>query len=260
MDIQIFEGSTVRVDADNLICITDIYKIAVERGMADGKLEPKFYFRKSNPRKSGTSGKVSEAAGEGMQFVESVAENLKVSAAHIYKTTRGKGGGTYAHWQIALAYAKYLSHELHMRVNETYMRAQSGDVTLAAEIAEKQQDPKKTAWLAQRVKSIHARNVLTDVLSRHGVKTGVEIAQCTNTVYRHLFHKTAKEMRIARKLPEKANVRESMSRLELAATEFAELLASERIEREQANGLKQCDSHCGHAARIVANAVRDNFS
>ena len=50
------------------------------------------------------------------------------------------------------------------------------------------------------------------------------------------------------------------SRLELAATEFAELLASERIEREQANGLKQCDSHCGHAARIVANAVRDNFS
>ena len=51
-----------------------------------------------------------------------------------------------------------------------------------------------------------------------------------------------------------------MSRLELAATEFAELLASERIELEQAHGLKQCDSHCGHAARIVANAVRDNFS
>lgn len=260
MNIQLFDGATIRVDADNLVCITDIYKIAVERGMAEGKLEPKFYFRKSNPRKSGTSGNISESGGEGLQFVEYLAENLKVSATHIYKTTRGKGGGTFAHWQIALAYAKYLSHELHMRVNETYMRAQSGDVTLAAEITEKQQDPKKTAWLAQRVKSIHARNVLTDVLSRHGVKTGVEIAQCTNTVYRHLFHKTAKEMRIARKLPEKANVRESMSRLELAATEFAELLASERIEREQANGLKQCDSHCGHAARIVANAVRDNFS
>ena len=260
MNIQIFDNATVRVDAENLVCITDIYKIAVERGMAEGKLEPKFYFRKSNPRKSGTSGNISESGGEGLQFVEYLAENLKVSVTHIYKTTRGKGGGTFAHWQIALAYAKYLSHELHMRVNETYMRAQSGDVTLAAEITEKQQDPKKTAWLAQRVKSIHARNVLTDVLSRHGVKTGVEIAQCTNTVYRHLFHKTAKEMRIARKLPEKANVRESMSRLELAATEFAELLASERIEREQANGLKQCDSHCGHAARIVANAVRDNFS
>ena len=141
-----------------------------------------------------------------------------------------------------------------------FSRYLDGDVSLAVEIAEKQQDPKKTAWLAQRVKSIHARNVLTDTLTRHGVKSGVEITQCTNTVYRQLFHKDAQELRAERKLPEKANVRESMSDLELAATEFAELLASKRIEREQANGLKQCDSHCGHAARIVANAVRDNFS
>ena len=197
---------------------------------------------------------------DGYQFVEYLAEKLKVSATHIYKTTRGKGGGTFAHWQIALAYAKYLSHELHMRVNETYMRAQSGDVTLAAEIAEKQKDPKKTEWLAQRLKSIHARNVLTDTLSRHGVKTGVEIAQCTNTVYRNLFHKTAKEMRIARKLPEKANVRESMSRIELASTEFAELLASERIETRKASGFSDCNKHCGQAARIVANAVSNALS
>ena len=33
-----------------------------------------------------------------------------------------------------------------------FSRYLDGDVTLAAEIAEKQQDPKKTAWLAQRVK------------------------------------------------------------------------------------------------------------
>ena len=260
MNIQIFDNATVRVDAENLVCITDIYKIAVERGMDNGKRAPNQYFRKTNVRKSGTSGNISDFAGEGWDFVEHVAKSLNVHSVQVYKTTRGKGSSTFAHWQIALAYAKYLSHELHMRVNETYMRAQSGDVTLAAEITEKQQDPKKTAWLAQRVKSIHARNVLTDVLSRHGVKTGVEIAQCTNTVYRHLFHKTAKEMRIARKLPEKASVRESMSRLEPATTEFAELLASERIERHNASGVKECDSHCGHAARIVANAVRDNMN
>ena len=243
MNIQIFEGATIRVDADNLVCITDIYKIAIERGLDGGKRNPSDWSLEA-----------------GSSFIDSLAENLNTRKTGIYKTKRGKGGGTYAHWQIALAYAQYLSHDLHRRILETYARAETGDVDLAAQIAEKQQDPKKTAWLAQRVKSIHARNVLTDVLSRHGVKTGVEIAQCTNTVYRHLFHKTAKEMRIARKLPEKANVRESMSRLELAATEFAELLASERIELEQAHGLKQCDSHCGHAARIVANAVRDNFS
>ena len=259
-NIQIFDNATVRVDAENLVCITDIYKIAVERGMAEGKRAPNQYFRKTNVRKSGTSGNISDFAGEGWDFVEHVAKSLNVHSVQVYKTTRGKGSSTYAHWQIALAYAKYLSHELHMRVNETYMRAQSGDVTLADEIAEKQKDPKKTAWLAQRVKSIHARNVLTDVLSRHGVKTGVEIAQCTNTVYRHLFHATAKEMRIARKLPEKANVRESMSRIELAATEFAELLASERIETRKASGFSDCNKHCSQAARIVANAVSDALS
>lgn len=242
-NIQIFDNATVRVDAEDLVCITDIYKIAVERGLDGGKRNPSDWSLEA-----------------GSSFIDSLAENLNTHKTGIYKTKRGKGGGTYAHWQIALAYAKYLSHELHMRVNETYMRAQSGDVTLADEIAEKQKDPKKTAWLAQRVKSIHARNVLTDTLSRHGVKTGVEIAQCTNTVYRHLFHATAKEMRIARKLPEKANVRESMSRIELAATEFAELLASERIETRKASGFSDCNEHCSEAARIVANAVSDALS
>lgn len=73
-----------------------------------------------------------------MQFVEYLAENLKVSAAHIYKTKRGKGGGSFAHWKIALAYAQYLSHELHSHILETYARAATGDKTLAVEIIEKQ--------------------------------------------------------------------------------------------------------------------------
>ena len=107
-NIQIFDNATVRVDAEDLVCITDIYKIAVERGMAEGKLEPKFYFRKSNPRKSGTSGNISESGGEGLQFVEYLAENLNTHKTGIYKTKRGKGGGTYASKDIALAYALYL--------------------------------------------------------------------------------------------------------------------------------------------------------
>ena len=102
-NIQIFDNATVRVDAENLVCITDIYKIAVERGMAEGKLEPKFYFRKSNPRKSGTSGKVSDAAGDGWNFVDNAISN-----GGIFKTKRGKGGGTYASKDIALVYALYL--------------------------------------------------------------------------------------------------------------------------------------------------------
>ncbi|WP_043630923.1 KilA-N domain-containing protein [Desulfovibrio sp. TomC] len=43
------------------------------------------------------------------------------------QVARGRRGGTYAHWQIALAYAKYLSPELHMQVNEVFMRYKTGD-------------------------------------------------------------------------------------------------------------------------------------
>ena len=43
-------------------------------------------------------------------------QNFTITEKGIYKTKRGKHGGTYAHWKIALAYAQYLSHELHMRV------------------------------------------------------------------------------------------------------------------------------------------------
>lgn len=255
-NIQIFDNATVRVDAENLVCITDIYKIAVERGMAEGKRAPNQYFRKTNVRKSGTSGNISDFAGEGWDFVEHVAKSLNVHSVQVYKTTRGKGSSTYAHWQIALAYAKYLSHELHMRVNETYMRAQSGDVTLAAEIAEKQQDPKKTAWLAQRVKSIHARNVLTDTLSRHGVKTGVEIAGCTNAVYQGMFEKTAKEIREERNLPANANLRDSMDETELLSIALAENLATRKIQATNSQGYTECKTRCLDASKIIADAVR----
>ena len=107
-NIQIFDNATVRVDAENLVCITDIYKIAVERGLDGGKLEPKFYFRKSNPRKSGTSGNISESGGEGLQFVEFIAKKYGKHNSDVYKTKRGKGGGTFAHKDIALEYAMYL--------------------------------------------------------------------------------------------------------------------------------------------------------
>lgn len=257
MNIQIFDNATVRVDAENLVCITDIYKIAVERGLDGGKLDPRRWTEKPRAIKSGTSGKVSFTERDGYQFVEFIAKSLNAARCDIYKTTRGKGGGTYAHWQIALAYAKYLSHELHMQVNETYMRAQSGDVTLAAEIAEKQQDPKKTAWLAQRVKSIHARNVLTDTLTRHGVKTGVEFAGCTNAFYQGMFEKTAKELKEERNLPANANLRDSMDETELLAIALAENLAERKIRTTNSQGYTECKTRCLDASKIIADAVRN---
>ena len=102
-NIQIFDNATVRVDAENLVCITDIYKIAVERGLDGGKLDPRRWTEKPRAIKSGTSGKVSFTERDGYQFVDNAISN-----GGVFKTKRGKGGGTYASKDIALAYALYL--------------------------------------------------------------------------------------------------------------------------------------------------------
>ena len=58
--------------------------------------------------------------------------------------------GTFAHWQIALAYSKFLSTDLEMHINSIYMRYQAGDVTLADQIADKA-GPEGQEWLIKRI-------------------------------------------------------------------------------------------------------------
>ncbi len=55
---------------------------------------------------------------EGAQFIEFIAENEKVGVAHLLTAELGRNGSTSAHWQIGLAYAKYLSPAFHAWCNE----------------------------------------------------------------------------------------------------------------------------------------------
>lgn len=50
------------------------------------------------------------------EFVACIEASYNAGISGI-TTKKGNGGGTYAHWQIALAYAKYLSPEFHMQCN-----------------------------------------------------------------------------------------------------------------------------------------------
>lgn len=58
------------------------------------------------------------ASADAARFIEAVAVILGNSEDEMVKTVRGgRTPGTWAHWQIALAYAKYLSPEFHMQCN-----------------------------------------------------------------------------------------------------------------------------------------------
>lgn len=108
-----------------------------------------------------------------------------------------------------------------------FSRYLDGDVSLAVEIAEKQTDNEKVEWLCRELTKIgNGRRLIADG-------------------------------EIARAIGDDLHISGS---LELAATEFAELLASERIRKHEASGIRECNKHCGVAASIVANAVRDTLS
>lgn len=233
MQNLIIGGNAIKTNEAGLVCLTDIHAAAEREGFAEGKRNPGDWSRES-----------------GAQFIEFVAENLNTRKTGIYKTQRGKGGGTFAHWQIALAYAKYLSPKLHMLVNEVYARAKSGDVTLADEIADKA-TPEQQDWLAKRVAGKSVRNRFTATLSAHGV-VGKGYADCTNAIYRPILGGKKSELCAARGLPPSTNIRDVMDIEQLTRTALAEIIARKNIERFDARGNVPCAMECNRAAQKVA--------
>jgi hypothetical protein len=225
-------GQALKTNTAGLVSLTDLYKAAAAQGWADGKRDPRRWKLQ-----------------DGEQFIAFVTESLNVPMRDIYKTTKGKGGGTFAHWQIALAYAKYLSPALHMQVNEVYARVKSGDVTLAAEIADKAK-PADAAWLAKRVQSTVVRNELTGTLAAHGV-AGKGFADCTNAIYKNVLGGKKSEICVARGLRKSTNLRNIMDVTQLTATAMSELVAAKRIDVTNARGNHACTVTCDTAAASV---------
>lgn len=65
-------------------------------------------------------------------FIDFIGDSLKVASGHVegisvVRTVRGGDSpGTWAHWQLALAYAKWVDHAFHARVNEVYAAYKAG--------------------------------------------------------------------------------------------------------------------------------------
>lgn len=106
----VIDGSRIRRDGE-MWCLTDLWRAA-----GKPKLTPAEWLR-------------TDAA---KMFVEFIEDSLNVVGAHVEKRRAirivrgGTDPATWAHWQIALAYAKALSPAFHARVNEVYRAFVSG--------------------------------------------------------------------------------------------------------------------------------------
>lgn len=74
--------------------------------------------------------------GSNIAFLDHVALISNAAVDGIWRGTKGNGGSTWAHWQIGLAYAKYLSPEFHMWCNTVVRDRMEGKATPSDELAE----------------------------------------------------------------------------------------------------------------------------
>ncbi|MEO1602246.1 MAG: KilA-N domain-containing protein [Pseudomonadota bacterium] len=222
-----FNDTEIR-DRDHMLCLTDMWKAAGE----SRHKKPYEWVRY-----------------EGADFVEKISQ--KAGDARILETRRGKGGGTWAHWQIGMAYAQYLSPEFAAWCNEVVKAHMEGTPPPS---------PKDVRWLQVREEGRAVRNDFTATLSDHGCKSPRDFARATNAGYVGLFGAPARRLRERKGLPAKANLRDSLSRMELAQVTLAEELACEHMEEEHAWGAEECENITAMSARSVYAAVQDSRS
>lgn len=168
------------------------------------------------------------------------------------ESQKGRGGGTWAHWQVAIAYAKYLSPEFHMWANDAARRVMAVDPALVDELFDRMSVPDQQRTLT-RLEGIATRRRYTDVLQTHGA-SGKWFGICTNNIYRPILGGGASEIRERRGLPKRVNVRDALHTSELAMVQLAEHGASDRIEARNVQGGQGCSNESARAARIVKEA------
>jgi len=257
---QIFYGDVqVRHDAQGFISLNDMW---IAAGCPDGKQDPRQWTRKPRKIESGSSGNISENGGPGYEFINFIAQKHNVAADHICKPQRGKFGGTWAHWQVALAYAKYLSPEFHAwanqvikdRIEEDHNPELGIERSRERAIENWRKQGKDDNYIVARIKGIDARNHFTDTLKNHNV-SGFGYGNCTNNIYQPILGGKAGDIRKQRGLPEKANVRDNMSTVELGGVMFAEILAADKIKRENRQGNNSCSSACLSAGMNIKSVI-----
>ena len=93
-------------------------------------------------------------------------------------------------------------------------------------------------WIANRVKSIDARNELTNEWKRAGLKEGRDFAILTDLITKTWSGKTTKEYKQFKGLT-KENLRDNMSTIELALNTLAEASTTEISKRKNPKTMQQ---------------------
>lgn len=242
-------GKNIRKDEEGRFSLNDLHKAAMATGHAtDGHRPSKFM------RNDSVQAFIKEIEGKNNDL------EGKAQKSALVKTTKGgQNPGIYATELVALRYAGWISSSVEVEVYKTFQQVVHADEKLTADLIDRQTNPEASQRLAIRAQGKATRNHFTETLKNHGV-SGVGYAACTDAIYKPLLGGTAKQIKDARGLPVKANLRENMSRLELVASMFAEEVAIERINTTNAKGNSECERHSREAGEETKAVIRKSVA
>lgn len=118
--------------------------------------------------------------------------------------------------------------------------------------------PEDLVRIQRRLEGRKIRVSFTQVLQDHGVEEGWQFAECTNAMYRPILGGTAKQVRAVRGLSKKANLRDHMDTVELAATGLVESLSARSIKEQDLDGFVECRDECDRNARKVKRILDED--
>ena len=114
MKVMIFKKTKIRVDENGLVCLNDIHAAA---GYSVNHM-PSDWLALPNPKKEITALLKRETGKSGFWSKEEIRS--------VYYAVRGNGAGTWAHENLALAYAAYLSADLAVEIRDVFLRFKKG--------------------------------------------------------------------------------------------------------------------------------------
>ena len=236
-----YNDHDVMFNDNKLVCLNDMWRAA---GCPVGK-EPQPWLQQDQ-----TQGFVAH--------ILTTHKKRNMGVTHVLKSMRGRGGGTFAHWQIGLAYAKYLSHEFHAHANNAFKEwaEEKADPSLKMDraIAAYAKQGKAATWIDKRQLGKEERKRFASTVFDHNGDAWT-VAEGTRSISLKVIGQTPREIKLARAGSEKAKTRDQLSEIELTRIRFAEFEASNLIQARAADGHSECVAACRDAGAAVANLV-----
>lgn len=243
MKVMLFKTSRIRVDEEGRVCLNDIHRAA---GFSKNQ-KPHDWLRGPSGTKE-VSALLNRIAGKSRIWSK---DEIKSA----YYTRRGQDGGTWAHENIALGYAAYLSADLAVEIRDVFLRYKRGDESLVPEIRENRQKREDVARIEVRLHGKKVRRGFTDTLKERGITVGWQYAQITDVTNQTILGGTAKKLKAKLGLSPNAVLRDHLPTNDLAYTMASEALATERIEDQDAQGYSACRNETSLAAQSIKGAI-----